>query len=92
MKFLNALPPSSHRLKKIDIFIQLNVRDGGRRGMHIEYSWESQKDPTNILYAFSVGSPGRRRVDNIKMVLREIKLGGMDRIDLARDWDLWMDF
>jgi hypothetical protein len=32
-----------------------------------------------------LGRPRRRWVDNIKMTLREIGLGGMDLIDLARD-------
>jgi hypothetical protein len=33
--------------------------------------------------------PRRRWVDNIKMDLREIGLGGMDWIDLAQDRDQW---
>jgi hypothetical protein len=36
-----------------------------------------------------LGRPKRRRVDNIKMDLREIGWGGMDRIDLAQDRDQW---
>jgi hypothetical protein len=36
-----------------------------------------------------LGRPRRRWVDNIKMVLREIELGGMDWIDLAQDRDKW---
>jgi hypothetical protein len=32
-----------------------------------------------------VGRPRRRRVDNIKIDLREIGWGGMDWIDLAQD-------
>jgi hypothetical protein len=35
-----------------------------RGGMHIGYWWEIQKEP--------LGLPRRRRVDNIKMDLREI--------------------
>jgi hypothetical protein len=34
-----------------------------------------------------LGRPRCRWVDNIKMDLREIGWGGMDWIDLARDWD-----
>jgi hypothetical protein len=33
--------------------------------------------------------PRRRRVDNIKMGLREIRWGGMDLIDLTKDRDRW---
>jgi hypothetical protein len=33
--------------------------------------------------------PKRRWEDNIKMDLREIGLGGIDRIDLAQDRDQW---
>jgi hypothetical protein len=33
--------------------------------------------------------PRRRCVDNIKMDLREIGLGGMDWIDLSQDRDWW---
>jgi hypothetical protein len=36
-----------------------------------------------------LGRPRRRWVDNIKMVLRETGLGGMDWIDLAQDRDQW---
>jgi hypothetical protein len=38
----------------------------GRRGMHIEYWWESQKER-------ALEIPRRRWVDNIKMDLREIR-------------------
>jgi hypothetical protein len=34
-----------------------------------------------------VGRPRRRLEDNIKMDLRELGWGGMDRIDLAQDRD-----
>jgi hypothetical protein len=34
-----------------------------------------------------LGRPRRRWVDNIKIDLREIGLGGMDWIDLAQDSD-----
>jgi hypothetical protein len=36
-----------------------------------------------------LGRPRRRRVDNIKMDLREIGWDGMDSIDLAQDRDQW---
>jgi hypothetical protein len=36
-----------------------------------------------------LGRPRRRWVDNIKMDLREIGLGGMDWITLAEDRDQW---
>jgi hypothetical protein len=35
------------------------------------------------------GRPRRRWVDNIKMDLREIRLSGMDWIDVAEDGDQW---
>jgi hypothetical protein len=48
----------------------------GRRGMHIGYWWESQKERDHW-------------VENIKMDLREIGWNGMDWIDLAQDRDQW---
>jgi hypothetical protein len=36
-----------------------------------------------------LGRPRCRLVDNVKMDLREIRLGGMDFIDLAQDRDQW---
>jgi hypothetical protein len=36
-----------------------------------------------------IGRPRRRWVYNIKMDLREIRLRGMDWIDLAQDWEQW---
>jgi hypothetical protein len=33
--------------------------------------------------------PRRRWADNIKMEVRDIRLGGMDWIDLAQDRDQW---
>jgi hypothetical protein len=36
-----------------------------------------------------LGRPRRRRLDNIKMDLREIGWDGMDWIDLAYDRDQW---
>jgi hypothetical protein len=50
--------------------------------MHIGYLWESQKERP-------LGRPRRRWVDTIKMELREIRWGGMDRADLAQDRDQW---
>jgi hypothetical protein len=53
-----------------------------RRGIHVGYWWESQKEKP-------IGRPRRRWVDNIKMDVKEIECGGMDRIDLAEDGDQW---
>jgi hypothetical protein len=36
-----------------------------------------------------LGRPRCKWVDSIKMDLREIGCGGMDWIDLAKDWDQW---
>jgi hypothetical protein len=36
-----------------------------------------------------LGRPRRRRVDNIKMGLRERGWDGMDRINLSQDIDQW---
>jgi hypothetical protein len=36
-----------------------------------------------------LGRPRRRWEDNIKMDLREVGWGGMDRINLAQDRDRW---
>jgi hypothetical protein len=36
-----------------------------------------------------LGRPRRRRVDNIKMDIREIGCGGMEWIDLALNKDQW---
>jgi hypothetical protein len=36
-----------------------------------------------------LGRPRLRWVDNVKIDLREIGWGGMDRIDLAQDRDQW---
>jgi hypothetical protein len=52
----------------------------GRKGMHVGYWWESQKERPL----------GRRRrwwVDNIKIDLRERRWDGLDWIDLAQDRD-----
>jgi hypothetical protein len=37
----------------------------------------------------SLGRPRSRWVDNIKMVVREIGLGGMDWVDLGQGRDQW---
>jgi hypothetical protein len=37
----------------------------------------------------SLGRPGHRLVDNIKMDLRDIGWGGVDWIDLAQERDQW---
>jgi hypothetical protein len=50
--------------------------------MHIGYWWESQKER-------DLGRPRRRRVDNIKMDLREVGWDVRDWIDLAQDRDQW---
>jgi hypothetical protein len=50
-----------------------------------------ERNPYNVL----VGKPERKRplrrprMDNIKMDVREIVLGGMDLIDLAQGRDQW---
>jgi hypothetical protein len=54
-----------------------------RRGIHIGYSWESQKESDHL------GRPRRRWVDNIKIDLREIGWDGVDWIDMAQDRDQW---
>jgi hypothetical protein len=48
----------------------------GRRGMHIGYWWEIQKERDHW-------------EDNIKIDLREIGWDGRDWIDLAPDRDQW---
>jgi hypothetical protein len=44
--------------------------NGGKIGMHIGYGWKSQKKKK------ATGRPRRRLVDNIKIDLRDIDLGG----------------
>jgi hypothetical protein len=46
--------------------VRLPIHEWGRRGMHIGYWWESQREKRPL------GRPRRRWVDNIKMDLREI--------------------
>jgi hypothetical protein len=53
----------------------------GRRGMHVGFRWENQKERL-------LGRP-RCRWENNKMNLREVRCGGMDWIDLAQDRDQW---
>jgi hypothetical protein len=50
--------------------------------MHIGYWWQSQKKR-------SLGRARYRRVDNIKMDLREIGRDRVDWIDMAQDRDQW---
>jgi hypothetical protein len=52
--------------------------NGGRRGMHIEYWWESQKERDHW-------------EDNIRMDLREIGWDGVDWINMTQDRDQWRD-
>jgi hypothetical protein len=61
-----------------------NVTRMERRGMHIGYRWEGQKETNRPL-----GRTRPRWVDNIKSTLREIEWGGMDWIDLDQDGDQW---
>jgi hypothetical protein len=48
----------------------------GRRGLHVKFWWESQKER-------SLGKSRRMWNDNNMMDLREIRWGGMDWIRLA---------
>jgi len=36
-----------------------------------------------------LGRPRRRWEDNIKMDLQEVGCGGLDWIEMARDWESW---
>jgi hypothetical protein len=51
----------------------------GRRGMHRDYWWESQKEREPL------GRSRRRWVNNIKMDLGEIEWDGVDWTDLSQD-------
>jgi hypothetical protein len=58
----------------------------------VEGSCEHGDEPSGSLECWEVGKrplgrPRRRRVDNIKIDLREIGWDGMDWIDLAQDRD-----
>jgi hypothetical protein len=55
----------------------------GRRGMHIGYWWEGQKERKRPL-----GRRRRRWVDNIKSG-SEVVWGGMVWIDVAEDMNQW---
>jgi hypothetical protein len=48
-----------------------STNGGGRRGMHIEYLWETRIEETT-------GKPRRRWADNIEMDHREIGWDGMN--------------
>jgi hypothetical protein len=37
-----------------------------------------------------IGRPKRRRMDKIKMGPKEVRRGGIDRIDMAQDRDKWL--
>jgi hypothetical protein len=52
--------------------------NGGRRGTHVGYWWESQRER-------ALGGPRRRWVDNIRMDLGEVGWGDVDWIGLAQD-------
>jgi hypothetical protein len=56
----------------------------GRREMRIGYWWESQTEKDHKGDQ-DIGA----WVICIKMDLREMGWGGMDWIDLAKDWDQW---
>jgi hypothetical protein len=56
------------------------VASMGRIRMLIDYWWEGNR---------ALGRPRLRCVDNNKMNVREIRLGGMDWIYLAQDRDQW---
>jgi hypothetical protein len=51
--------------------------------MHIGYWWGKPEEKRPL------GSPKRRWVDNIKMVLRVIGWDGVDWIELVQDRDQW---
>jgi hypothetical protein len=53
-----------------------------RRGTHIDYWWDTQKERITRKTNTQVG-------DNIEMDLGEIRWGGVDWIYLAEDRDQW---
>jgi hypothetical protein len=53
----------------------------GRRGMHVGHWWGKPERKR------SLGRPRRKWLDNIKIDLREIGLGGMGCTDLDQDRD-----
>jgi hypothetical protein len=62
------------------------THEWGRRGMHVGYWWENQKERDHF---------EDKDVDgwsNIKINLREIGWDGMDWIDLVQDKDQWRAF
>jgi hypothetical protein len=76
---LYTLPHKIRTIKSKRVRLVGHVSCMGRRGMHIGYWWQSQKERR----------PRRRWEDNIKMDLREIWWGGMVCISLAKDRDQW---
>jgi hypothetical protein len=56
------------------------ARMGGRRGMHIGYWWESEKERGHW-------ERRHRWVEDIKMDLREIEWNGMNWVHLPQDRD-----
>jgi hypothetical protein len=58
---------------------------------HVARMWEA-RNAYRILVGKPEGRPRRRRVDNIKMDLRETGWDGMDWIELAQDRDQWRAF
>jgi hypothetical protein len=58
--------------------------NGGRRGTHIGYWWQSRSKETTGKTTYVC-----RWVDNIKMDLREICCDAVDWIDVAQDRDQW---
>jgi hypothetical protein len=43
----------------------------------------------NLKIKRQIWRPKRGWEDNIKMYLKEVKLEGLNRINVARDWDKW---
>jgi hypothetical protein len=56
---------------------------------HVTRMWEPRNAYRILVGKRPLGRPRRRRVDNIKMDLREIGWAGMDWIELAPDRDQW---